>query len=532
MHLLGKRRPTWIIAPIVGLALLAVGVPAIGRAISGTLTVSTTSLSNGEVGSAYSQTLAATGGTSPYTWAVTAGTLPAGLSLDTTTGVISGTPTAVGTSNFTAQVTDSAAVTATADLSITVNAAVSITTTSLPAGEVGSAYAQTLAASGGITPYAWSLSVGALPAGLSLNASTGVISGTPTAVGTVAFTVMVTDSVARTATMPLSIAVSDNLAVATVSLANGSTGVAYSQTLTASGGVAPFTWSLAVGTLPAGLSLNGATGVISGTPTATGTSDFTVMVTDNLARSAVKALAITVNSGLTVETTSLPGGTVGTAYSQTLTAVGGTSPYIWSISVGSLPAGLSLNASTGLISGTPTTVQTASFTAMVTDAASHTASQALSIAIGAAGTPPPPPSAFPELRELTERVDAACQPAAIALLDASEQSVQAALCDFFSASSQLSPSIRNAVGHLILKIAGVMAKGASNHEDESTPDASQSGNAGDHHHDADIDDSKGDRHSFATITLTSNVGASHAKVTSASDGRGRGSNVNTSSWSR
>ncbi len=514
MHLLEKRRPTWIIASAVGLALLAFGVPAIGRAITATLTVSTTSLPNGEVGSAYSQTLTETGGTAPFTWAITVGTLPAGLSLNTTTGLISGTPTAVGTSNFTAQVTDSAAATATAGLSITVNAAVSITTTSLPAGEVGSAYSQTLAASGGITPFTWSVSVGALPAGLSLNGSTGVISGTPTAVGTVAFTAMVTDSVARTATMALSIAVSDNLAVATVSLANGSMGIAYSQTLTASGGVAPFTWSLPVDTLPVGLSLNGATGVISGTPTATGTSSFTVMVTDNLARSAVKALAITVNSGLTVANTSLPGGTVGTAYSQTLTAVGGTSPFTWSISVGSLPAGLSLNGSTGLISGTPTTVQTASFTAMVTDAAAHTATQALSIAISAAGTSTtPPPSEFPELRELTERVQAACLPDAIAALDASEQTVQKALCDIFSASSQLSPSIRNAVGHLILKIAGVMAKGEDNH-DESTPTASatESGNDDDH--------GKGNARSSRLATVTPTPTTSHANASAAAKGKG------------
>ena len=519
MHLLKRRRIPWILAPIVGLALIAASVPAIVGALPSPLTVSTASLPNGEVGSAYSQTLAATGGTSPYTWAITVGTLPAGLTLNTSTGVISGTPTTAGTSSFTAAVTDSAAATATAALSITVNAAVSITTASLPTGEIGSAYSQTLAASDGITPYTWSISVGTLPAGLSLNASTGVISGTPTAVGTTAFTAMVTDSAAHSATKALSITVNDNLAVATVSLANGATGVAYSQTLTASGGVAPFTWSMSVGTLSAGLSLNGSTGVISGTPTGTGTSSFTVKVTDSLTRTAVAALSITINSGIAVATTSLPGGTVGTAYSQTLMAAGGTAPDTWSTSAGSLPSGLSLNGSTGVISGMPTTAQTATFTVMVTDSAAHTATQALSITIsaaaGTAGTPPP--SEFPELKELTERVQAACQPDAIAALDASEQTVEKALCDFFASSSQLSPSIRNAVGHLILKIAGVMGKGEDK-DDESTsaPASLPTGNADDHR--------KGDDHSFQLPAITptpkADAAISHKSLPTVSKGRG------------
>lgn len=492
MHLVKRRSIPWLLAPILGLAILAASVPAIVGAIPTPVVVSTASLPNGEVGSVYSQTLAATGGTLPYTWATSAGTLPAGLSLNTSTGAISGTPTTVGTSNFTAQVTDSVPTVSTAPLSITVNPAIAITTTTLPTGEVGSAYSQTLATSGGITAFTWSISDGSLPAGLSLNASTGVISGTPTTAGTSSFTVMVTDSVAHSASMPLSIMVNDNLAVSTASLAAGSVGAAYSETLASTGGVGPFTWTISVDTLPAGLSLVGSTGVISGTPTATGTTNFTAMVTDSLTRTAVQALSILVNpAGLAVATTSLPDGTVGTAYSQTLMATGGTAPLSWSISAGSLPAGLSLVASTGVISGTPTTAGSSAFTVMVTDNATHTATQALSITINGAGTPPPP-----ELDNLTARVTAACQASAIAALPAGQQKVETALCDFFFNGPQLSPSVKNAVGHLILKIAGVMGKdddvNENEHEDQNSPAALPGGD----------DHGNGDDRSSATVTPT------------------------------
>ena len=119
---------------------------------------------------AYSAALAATGGTTPYTWSVSTGTLPAGLTLDPTTGAITGTPTAAGTVDFTVSATDSSspAMTANQALSIVVAPAtvspLSITTTSLSGGTVGSAYSAALAATGGTTPYTWSVSTGTLPA--------------------------------------------------------------------------------------------------------------------------------------------------------------------------------------------------------------------------------------------------------------------------------------------------------------------------------------------------------------------------------
>jgi hypothetical protein len=178
-----------------------------------------------------------------------------------------------------------------------------------------------------------------------------------------------------------------DLIITTTSLANGTAGVAYSATLAATGGVTPYVWSIVSGSLPAGLSLNASTGVISGTPTSAGTSSFTVQVTDaqNPADSDTQALSLTINppAPLNITTTSLPDARRNRSYSQTLQATGGVKPYTWSLAAGVLPPGLSLNSSTGVISGTPPTRGTWSFTVRVQDSQAPAASdtQALSLQV-------------------------------------------------------------------------------------------------------------------------------------------------------
>jgi hypothetical protein len=348
------------------------------------LAITTTSpLPAGRVNVAYSQTLAASGGTGGYTWTVSAGTLPQGLTLSAA-GAITGTPSAFGTSNFTVQVSDSSTATAAKALALTISPlALTITTSSLPNGTVGTAYSQSLAASGGTGGYTWTVSAGALPARLTLSAA-GAIAGTPSAFGTSNLTVQVTDSSSVTASKPLTITINPApLLIATSSLPAGTQGAAYFQTLAASGGTGGYTWWIASGSLPAGLSLSAA-GMIAGTPSAPGAANFTVQVIDSSSVTATKPLSITVSPPqLTIVTTSLPNPTVGTAYSQSLSAGGGTGGYRWSLASGSLPQGLALNAA-GAIGGTPSAPGTVSFTVQVTDSSFTIATKPLTLTVNSA----------------------------------------------------------------------------------------------------------------------------------------------------
>lgn len=181
-----------------------------GSSSGAALSVTTAALPPATVGRPYSATLTAAGGTTPYTWSVTSGTLPPGLSLDASTGVISGTPATAGTSSFTVTVTDSATptpATASANLSITVEAPLTLTTTRLPGAHIGKPYSATVTATGGTAPYTYT-ATGTLPPGMNLDPSTGVISGTDsTQTGDFSFTVTVTDAASNTASVNLSISV-------------------------------------------------------------------------------------------------------------------------------------------------------------------------------------------------------------------------------------------------------------------------------------------------------------------------------------
>ena len=179
------------------------------------------------------------------------------------------------------------------------------------------------------------------------------------------------------------------LAINTSALPGGNVGVAYNQTLAASGGVPGYVWSLNAGSnpLPDGLALN-PSGVVTGTPTAAGTTALTVKVADSAGGTATKAFTLNVAAPnvqpLSITTSALPGGTVGTAYNAQLAATGGTGSKSWSITSGTLPAGLSLNPSTGVISGTPAVPGTSTMTVRVEDSGTpqQSAQQQVNILIG------------------------------------------------------------------------------------------------------------------------------------------------------
>lgn len=252
-----------------------------------------------------------------------------------------------------------------------------VTTTILPGGMVSKTYSASLQASGGSGAFIWSVANGALPAGLVLRPD-GLLSGTPAAAGTFAFTVRAADSAqaANSAEQALTIVVAPAplpVIVTTTRLPGGVASQPYSATLKASGGSGAFTWSLAAGALPAGQTLNAATGVISGAPAAVGTTYFTVRASDaaNPANFANQALSITVIAPppVSIVTPSLPDGLLGFAYSAKIATSGGWAPRTFSIDAGVLPPGLTLKGSTGAISGTPLTVGSWTFTVRVVDSA-------------------------------------------------------------------------------------------------------------------------------------------------------------------
>ena len=333
----------------------------------------------GEVGVAYSDQLTVTGGTSPFTWSVSSGSLPPGVTLGASTGLLSGTPTTAGSYAFTVKVTDSSGLSSTEPVTMTIIAGPSLSFPAPPGGWTNTVYGYTLTESGGTSPFTWSVSSGSLPAGISLSPD-GNLSGTPTATGTSSFTVKVTDANGQSATQATSITVSAGVSTTFAAPPAAAVNAAYSDTLTAAGGTTPYTWSVNAGTLPPGLTLSAA-GVLSGTPTATGSYPFSVNVIDANKGIATALITLVVTAALTLTFPAPPSGTVGTAYTDTFTAAGGTTPYTFSVSAGTLPAGLTLNASTGVVSGTPTTAGISSFTVKVTDAKSATATFATSITI-------------------------------------------------------------------------------------------------------------------------------------------------------
>src|SRR3984957_19531357 len=333
----------------------------------------------GEVGVTYSDQLTVTAGTSPFTWSVSSGSLPPGVTLGASTGLLSGTPTTAGTYPFTVKVTDNSGLSITEAATVTIIPGPSMTFAAPPGGWPHTVYGYTLTESGGTSPFTWSVSSGSLPAGISLSPS-GNLSGTPTATGTSSFTVKVTDASGQSATQATSISISAGVSTTFAAPPAAAVNSAYSDTLTATGGTTPYTWSVNAGTLPAGITLSAA-GVLSGTPTVTGSYPFSVNVIDANQGIATASITLVVTAALTLTFPAPPSGTVGTAYTDTLTAAGGTTPYTFSISAGTLPAGLTLNASTGVVSGTPTTAGTSNFTVKVTDAKGATATFATSIAI-------------------------------------------------------------------------------------------------------------------------------------------------------
>ncbi len=343
------------------------------------VTSTSTSLT-GTVGTAYSITLQASGGISPYTWALGTGTtLPSCLALKSTGTLTtaSGTaPTAscAGTyNNITFKITDSgtptALTTTSAAMTITITAPSITFSPALPAGTVGTAYVGSVAATGAAGATTYSLASGALPPDLSLNTSTGAITGTPKAAdaGTATFKISVADAYGDTATSAtLSIVIGAPTITFPSSLASGTVGTAYNASAAATGVLGATTYSVASGALPPDLSLNAGTGAITGTPKVAdvGTATFKISALDAYGDTATSGtLSITIAAAQAITFGSAPAATAtfGVAYSSSASATGGAGTLTYSLASGALPPDLTL-AGTGAIAGTPKTADIGTFT--------------------------------------------------------------------------------------------------------------------------------------------------------------------------
>jgi subtilase family serine protease len=311
---------------------------------------------SGTAGAAFSYSITATNSPTSYS----ASGLPSGLSVNTSNGVISGTPASAGSASVTIRATNAGG-TGSATLSLTIgNPPAPVVTSALSAsGTAGSAFNYSITASNGPTSY----SASGLPSGLGINTSNGVISGTPASAGTSNVTIGAANAGGTgTATLVLTIAAAAGSAPAITSSlsASGTSGVAFNYTITASH--SPTSYNAV--NLPAGLSVNTSNGVISGTPASAGTTDATISAV-NGSGTGTATLVFTINPPHPVITSALTtSGTAGGSFGYTITASNSPTSY----GAANLPAGLSVNTSNGVISGTPTTAGTVSATVSATNA--------------------------------------------------------------------------------------------------------------------------------------------------------------------
>ena len=346
------------------------------------LQITTTSLPIATWGQPYSFQFQASGGNG-YTWSLQDGQLPPALTLSSA-GLISGTLISSSSPQsfvITIGLTDSAYQLTYTKFTLSVQVPITISTNAPGSFQfiVGTAYVQppngnnsmSFSSTGGTSPYSWSAS--GLPSGLSIDAASGFVIGTPTQPGTFAMKITATDSTGRTGSMifnmvvvttPLLITNTGN--VQTPTLPSGTVGVAYNQYLNATGGSnAGYQWTLSPGALPPGLTggvnpnatcTSSCSFQISGMPTQAGTFNFTLQVKDSLNNSAQQSFSLIINSGTPpqITTTTLPQATVGQAYTPTtFTATGGAGGYEWSFVGGYFDSGIQLSAE-GTLSGTPT----------------------------------------------------------------------------------------------------------------------------------------------------------------------------------
>src|SRR5204863_2837303 len=351
----------------------------------------TTALPNGTLNEPYAQVVSCIGGHGACGWRVNESLLPAGISFDPVAGIIVGVPSTIETGSTTLEAYDPNYSTnsTSATLTLTIDPPPFVATVpAATSARVGSDLLITPTASGALGTITWTVSSGDLPAGVSLDALSGRIAGIPSAWGTTTALVEARDSwrADRADAKPLTITVEPTpLSVADATLSSGIYQTMYSADLHATGGTGATRWSLAGGALPSGLTLD-ATGTISGVPQSIGTATIAVQAVDAgwPGNAASATLSITIDPpafSLTIPAS--PAARAGQRYEITPTASGNVGTVSWSIASGSLPEGLSLDAGTGSITGTPAAWGTTAVVVRATDswAADRVAEQPLTIEV-------------------------------------------------------------------------------------------------------------------------------------------------------
>ncbi len=338
-----------------------------------TITVTNPAGSTGTVGTPFSQTFTQSGGIGAVTFSLASGSLPAGLSL-AANGTLAGTPTQPGTFAITVKVTDVNGCSGTGPTYTLVISCqvITVTNPATTTGTVGSPFSQTFTQTGGIGAVTFT-TASTLPAGLSL-AANGTLAGTPTQTGTFPIVVTVTDANGCTGTGPTYtlVIVCQTITVTNPATTTGTVDAGFSQTFTQSGAIGFASFSIASGTLPAGLSLS-PSGLLSGTPQVPGTFPITVKVTDANGCTSTGTTYTLVISCQTITVTN-PAATTGTystalsgAFTFTQSGVGTHTPAVFSLNSGTLPSGVTLTAA-GALTGTPTQTGVFTITVKVTDA--------------------------------------------------------------------------------------------------------------------------------------------------------------------
>ncbi|WP_265975098.1 putative Ig domain-containing protein [Brucella intermedia] len=360
-----------------------------------TITVSPANLPSGKVGQYRYDSLSASGGQWPYDFK-SSGTLPPGLTVNG--GVFAGTPTATGTYTFTISATDANGDVGSQQYTVVIETptiTINPANPTLPSGKVGRPFSQQISASGGKEPYEYKVwDATKIPPGLTFNAQSRLLSGTPTAAGNYTFWLGATDANGYGGgdrgengwrEYTVTIAAAPTITVGPGYIPDSKVGQSYDVPFEGTGGTKPYTYRVSTGLLPDGLALDRNTGRLTGVLTRAGEYHFTIEAKDNEGYLGTRASLIKVATAPTVELnlSALPGGKVGLDYgSHTLAATGGTAPYSYVVT--GLPAGVTASGDT--ISGKPTAAGSFDVTVTATDAEGYTVTKSQTVVIAPAPT--------------------------------------------------------------------------------------------------------------------------------------------------